>query len=163
MSDNELNYKREDESEQLSSSLSLLSGVKRSFFAMRNGIVADTLRKAGVPHKTIFGLQLPQLSEIARGLDKDVEMARALWKDNDVRESRLLACYVMPVEQLSLEEATEMGQEVLTREEADILAFRLLRYHPEAERLATAFASSENSTSKYLSQALRRNLAAMSE
>ena len=39
--------------------------VKRAFFAMRNGVIADTLRRAGSPFKIIFGLNLPQISEIA--------------------------------------------------------------------------------------------------
>ena len=30
--------------------------VKRHFFAMRNGIIADTLRRAGSPYHIIFGL-----------------------------------------------------------------------------------------------------------
>ncbi|MBD5204587.1 MAG: hypothetical protein HDS82_06965 [Bacteroidales bacterium] len=137
--------------------------IKHRFFAMRNGIVADALRKGGLPHSVIFGLQLPQLSEIARSLEKDAELSRTLWADSGVRESRLLACYLMPVDTLSAEEAQRMGESVATREESDILAFRLLRYHPEAERLAAAFEKSENPATVYLSEALRRNLAAMSE
>ena len=36
--------------------------IKRRFFAMRNGIVADTIRKAGLQDKMIFGLNLPQIT-----------------------------------------------------------------------------------------------------
>ena len=39
--------------------------IKRRFFAMRNGIIADTLRKAGLDYRMIFGLNLPQVVEIA--------------------------------------------------------------------------------------------------
>ena len=46
--------------------------IKHSFLAFRNGIVSDTLRKAGMPYGIIFGLQLPQLAEIARRYDKSV-------------------------------------------------------------------------------------------
>ena len=42
-----------------------LQQIKSRFMAMRNGIVADALRKGGMPHKVIFGLNVPQLSEIA--------------------------------------------------------------------------------------------------
>ena len=40
--------------------------IKRRFFAMRNGIIADTLRKAGLDYRMIFGLNLPQITDIAR-------------------------------------------------------------------------------------------------
>ena len=45
-----------------------LQNIKRRFFALRNGVIADTLRRAGSPFKIIFGLNLPQLAEIAAEL-----------------------------------------------------------------------------------------------
>ena len=42
--------------------------IKRRFFAMRNGIIADTLRKAGLDYRMIFGLNLPQITDIAADL-----------------------------------------------------------------------------------------------
>ena len=45
-----------------------LQSIKKDFFVFRNGIVADTLRKAGMPHKVIFGLQIPQIAAIAKDL-----------------------------------------------------------------------------------------------
>ena len=44
--------------------------VKRRFFAMRNGVIADVLRKGGSPFRTIFGLNLPQIAEIAADTGK---------------------------------------------------------------------------------------------
>ena len=135
--------------------------LKQNFFAMRNGIVADALREGGLPHKVIFGLQLPQLTEISRTIGKNAELARILWEDREVRESRLLACWLMPAEDLSEEEAIGMGKSIRSREEADILAFRLLRYTPYAEKLQEIFEKEEDSLVRYLSTALRRNLDAM--
>ena len=40
--------------------------IKSDFFSLRNGEIADTLRKAGSPYKIIFGLQMPQLEQIAK-------------------------------------------------------------------------------------------------
>lgn len=40
--------------------------LKRRFFAMRNGAVADSLRRQGADYRIIFGLNLPQLVDIAR-------------------------------------------------------------------------------------------------
>lgn len=135
-----------------------LGAVKHRFFAMRNGIVADTLRKSGLPYNTIFGLQLPQLSEIAREIGKDTNLGRMLWEDSEVRESRLLACYLMPPGDVTFDELVEMGESVKTREEADIMAFRLLRYRPDWTWFCDTFDKSERPETRYVSEALRRNM-----
>ena len=83
----------------------MIKEVKKEFFAFRNGIVADALRKAGMPYKVIFGLQVPQLAQIARGLEPSMEIADKLWADKEVRESRLLAAYLFPLHQICEEKA----------------------------------------------------------
>ncbi len=138
-----------------------LKDIKHQFMVFRNGIVADTLRNAGMPYHVIFGLQLPQLSQIARTVSPDSTLARELWEDKNVRESRLLACYLFPKEEVNQELALELACSVQTPEEADILCFRLLRYLPFAETLATQLEDSDNPTVAYCAKALRRNLAAM--
>lgn len=132
--------------------------IKHGFMTYRNGIVADALRKSGQPYSIIFGLQLPQLSEIARGLEPSVELASALWADRNVRESRLLAAWIYPVEKLTLEHAVAMAKDVRTREEADLLAFRLLRRHPDAASIATTLLASSDPLPRYSGEALQRNL-----
>lgn len=136
-----------------------LQEIKKEFFTYRNGAVADTLRKAGMPYAVIFGLNVPQLGDIARRVaDKSEErdaLGRQLWADTKVRESRLLACWVLDPVKLSQEEAAEMMAAVQTREEADILAFRLLRRLPYAEELAAS------APDTYAREALRRNLDAL--
>ncbi|MDE6578726.1 MAG: DNA alkylation repair protein [Muribaculaceae bacterium] len=103
----------------------MLKDIKQKFFAYRNGIVADVLRRAGYPHSVIFGLQLPQISEIARGLGPSEELADALWADLDVRESRILACYLYPKESVTKEKVEEMLASARTQEEKDMIRFKL--------------------------------------
>ncbi|MDE5883369.1 MAG: DNA alkylation repair protein [Muribaculaceae bacterium] len=138
-----------------------LKEIKHQFMVFRNGIVADTLRNAGMPYHIIFGLQLPQLSQIAHTITPSMALAQELWEDKNVRESRLLACYLFPKEEVSQGLALELAHSVQTPEEADILCFRLLRYLPFADALAAELGDSDNSTVAYCSKALRRNLAAM--
>lgn len=135
-----------------------LKEIKHLFMTYRNGIVADTLRKAGEPFGVIFGLQLPQLSEIARQTGKSAELADSLWADSNVRESRLLACWVYPPEEISMEKAVALASGVITREEADILAFRLLRYLPFAAPLAETLLGLDEPLPHYVGVALTRNL-----
>lgn len=133
--------------------------IKHLFMTYRNGIVSDTLRKAGQPYAVIFGLQIPQISEIARQLSPSAALARTLWADTNVRESRLLSCWIFPVEELSPDEALAMALSVITREEADILAFRLLRRHPEAGVIPDMItAAAKTPLQQYAAEALRRNL-----
>ena len=116
--------------------------VRSLFFAYRNGIVADTLRKAGLPHKTIFGLNVPQLAAIAKPLMPDHELALRLWGDPACREARLLACWLFDPALTDADLLRSLAASLQCREEADILAFRQLRPLPEddprAELLAAA-------------------------
>lgn len=113
----------------------MIKQIKHQFMAFRNGIVADALRKTGHPHKIIFGLQLPDISRIARNIT-DSELMRPseiktladeLWEDSEVRESRLLACHLYNPDFTDVEKALSLAASVRTVEEADILSFRLLR------------------------------------
>ena len=133
--------------------------IKQKFLALRNGVIADTLRKAGMPYKVIFGLNVPQLAEIAGGVTVDREvLAEQLWGDRDVRESRLLACWLFVPAPMPELRARSLMEDVQTREEADILAFRLLRRLPYAARLAEEMAADPRKLTAYAAEALARNL-----
>lgn len=114
----------------------LIREIKHEFMVYRNGIVADTLRKAGDPHNIIFGLQLPVLKQIAGNLKNRLteteltELAHTLWADSAVRESRLLAPLITPANTIDFNTAERMCHEIITPEEADILIFSLLRRTP---------------------------------
>ncbi len=103
----------------------------------RNGELASTLRSVGYPYKVIFGLNVPQLSSIYRALTKQYptphlySLTHKLWEDINVRESRLLATYMFS-QDLSVEIAMNICESTLTPEEADMLAFRWLRYRNDA-------------------------------
>ena len=131
--------------------------IKKEFFAFRNGIVADALRKAGMPYKVIFGLQVPQLAQIARGLKPSMELADQLWADKEVRESRLLAAYLFPIDYVSEEKAINLMRSAQTPEESDMLAFRLLKRLPYAPALLDAV-QSDPSIPTFALESLKRHL-----
>lgn len=141
-----------------------LKSIKQEFFALRNGMIADTLRAAGTPYRMIFGLNVPQLAGIARTFGTDRGLAFTLWSDSGVRESRLLGCYLFGHEDFPAEKAIELiegtGETpgVQTREEVDMLCFRLLKYLPDAQTLISRYEESENPLYKYLAEALSRHL-----
>lgn len=132
----------------------MLKEIKHQFMAFRNGIVADALRKAGYNYNVIFGLQLPQLAEIARTQTPSLQLAGTLWEDDGVRESRLLACYLFPAEEVDKQLALSLASSVKTQEEGDILTFRLLRRLPFATELKTSL--KERDEGDYVVKALER-------
>lgn len=121
-----------------------MQAVKRHFFAMRNGVIADTLRMSGSPFRYIFGLNLPQLVEAAAMFGKSRELAEELWANTTTRESMLLAPMLMPVEEFSEEDARRWIESLPAVEVADILCHRLLRHLPFAGELAYSLAEDEN-------------------
>lgn len=134
--------------------------VKRHFFALRNGIVADTYRKAGSNFRIIFGLNLPQIVEIAEQTPRSEALAEALWHNTTTRESMLLAPMIYPREEFTHELARQWVSEVPSVEVADILCHRLLRHMPFAAALAASLADSENDLERYTGLRLMFNLVA---
>lgn len=126
--------------------------------AYRNGVVADTLRQAGMPYSIIFGLNVPQLAGIARSLMPDHELARKLWDDKAVRESRLLACYLFDPKKVSLDEALALAADTLTREEADMLTMRLLSRMADPQGMLALLDNAADTPSKNCADALRKRL-----
>lgn len=130
-----------------------LREIKQQFFALRNGLLADTLRKqASIPHKLIFGLNIIQLRELASTIGKDEVLATALWADFDCRESRLLAPMILPSPN------PEWLQEIRTPEEADILCHSSLRHHPDAQAIALSAINSPDPLRRYSGLRLLLNL-----
>ncbi len=115
-----------------------IQNIKRRFFAMRNGIIADTLRKSGSPYRLIFGLNLPQITEIALSVGKNATIAETLHADTATRESQLMAPMIMPEEEMTREKALQWLLGATSGEAADILCHKLLRRLPYALEVAQA-------------------------
>lgn len=134
--------------------------VKRHFFAMRNGVIADTLRRAGSPFRIIFGLNLPQLVDIASVTHHNPELAERLWANASTRESMLLAPMLYPVDEFDIGTARRWIVSIPSTEAADILCHRLLRHTSYAPELAKELCASENEMSRYTGLRLWFNLVA---
>lgn len=134
--------------------------LNRRLYAMRNGIVADTLRRSGSPFKIIFGVNLPQLVEIAANTPKSVELAEQMWFDTVKRENMLIAPMLIPCESMTIERARQWIAIIPCAEVADVLCHRLLRHCPFALELATQLADSQNDIERYTAVRLMFNLVA---
>ena len=114
------------------------------FYRYRNGIVAQNLRQIYGPDTMVFGLNLPQLSEIAALHGKDKELGKKLWEEYKSREDRLIALYVLPPDELDKDEVKSMIEDIRNNEQAEMLAFRLLRHLPYAHDLYEELTKTDN-------------------
>ena len=147
-------------------SLSPLQRVKRRFYALRNGALAGQLRQGGLAYRVNFGLNIPQIKEIAAettewGLtDNDrFALASELWNNKGTRESQLLAPMLVPVTDFTPEEAMKWMAEAETSEVADHLCHSLLRKLPFAGNLISDTLGETNATTMQRYTALRLALA----
>lgn len=131
--------------------------IKRRMFAMRNGIVADALRKGRSKFQIIFGVNLPQLVEIARDFGHNKELAEKLWANRTTRESMLIAPMLMPPAEFCIEDAKRWISEAPEAEIVDVLCLKLLRSQPYALPLAESLI--EDGAYRYAGLRLMCNLA----
>lgn len=136
----------------------IIQNIKRRFFALRNGDIAAVYRKAGAPHRIVFGLQLPQIKEIAQSVATDNEVACQLWNNTSTRESRLLAPMLVDAATLPHTIASQWATTVMSVEEADVLCHSLLRKTPYAMALARELLDSHTTLTLYTGVRLVRNL-----
>jgi len=117
--------------------------VKRRLFAMRNGALAEQMRRGGLQYRINFGLNLPQIkeiaaSEVASSPDSAtlINLAKDLWANESTRESRLLAPMIFPPDVFPQTLAVEWLAQAQTTEVADVLCHSLLRKLPCAKDVA---------------------------
>lgn len=132
--------------------------VKHRCFAMRNGAVADTMRRMGAPYRVIFGVNLPQLKEIASHIAPDAALAASLWATDSTRECVLLAPMIMPPGEFTIEMARDWIASAPSAEAIDVLCLKLLGRMPYIADLADELLLSDSELTRYASMRLRNYL-----
>lgn len=138
-----------------------MQNIKRRFFALRNGVVSDVLRKAGSPYRIIFGLSLVDLRQIAAVTNPDGNVAEALRQNYSTRESRLLWPMIINPSEVSEDQARKWLADVRGVEEADILCNSLLRKLAFSDAVAERQYSSPEATDLQRYASLRMMAAIM--
>lgn len=109
--------------------------IKRLFRMSMNGIVSASMRQRGIDYKLNFGLTRPMLVRIASKFEPNSDLAEALWNDR-VRESRLLAPMLCPLDSMSEERAWSWVDKIEYPELADQCCMELFEKLPFASQLA---------------------------
>jgi 3-methyladenine DNA glycosylase AlkD len=116
--------------------------IKQSFRQLMDGRTAQSMRDKGLDYKLNWGASIPMLREKAEEIGKDYGLAIELWKA-DVRECKILATMIMPVERM-LPEVVDIWMEQMTSQEiAEQAAFNLFQYLPYAPEKAYQWIASD--------------------
>lgn len=101
--------------------------IKQSFRFLMNGPASQSMREKGLDYRLNWGVPFIQLKSMAKDIEKDYDLAIALWKE-DIRECKILATLLMPAEQMPQEVAEIWMEQTRSQEMAEMQAFNLYQY-----------------------------------
>ena len=101
--------------------------IKQSFRFLMNGPASQSMREKGLDYRLNWGVPFIQLKSMAKDIEKDNDLAIALWKE-DIRECKILATLLMPAEKMPQEVAEIWMEQTRSQEMAEMQAFNLYQY-----------------------------------
>jgi 3-methyladenine DNA glycosylase AlkD len=104
-----------------------LKDIKMRLCLFMNGVVSQSMREKGLAYKFNFGVEYPRIKSIAAVYGKDHALAQALWKE-DIRESKILAGLMQPVESFYPEIADIWVEDIRNIEMAEFTCMNLFQY-----------------------------------
>ena len=108
-----------------------IRNIKKELRANMNGIASTQMRRGGMPHHVVWGIELPRLRNIAAEFPQDRTLGQRLWTEN-VRESQLLGILLTPAQEFLPEVADIWVHEARTPEAISLLAMELISPQPWA-------------------------------
>lgn len=113
-----------------------------------NGIVSTSMREKGMGYRVNFGLTLPLIRNIAESYVPNAKLAHYLWKEQ-VRESKMLATWLYPLNEMTPEIAQEWVEEIPYPEIADVCCMNLFAKLPFASQKAAEWITSDKDIIRY--------------
>lgn len=113
----------------------IIRNIKKELRANMNGIASTQMRRGGMPHHVVWGIELPRLRNIAAEFTPDRALGQRLWSEN-VRESQLLGILLTPAQEFLPEVADIWVHEARTPEAVSLLAMELIAPQPWATDMA---------------------------
>lgn len=119
-----------------------LKDIKTQLRLSMNGAVSQSMREKGLVYKLNFGVELPRIKGIAAAYEKNHTLAQALWKE-DIRECKILAGLLQPVETF-LPEIADIWIDIMpTVEIAELTSMNLFQHLPYAPAKAFRWIADE--------------------
>lgn len=111
-----------------------LKEIRTQLRLAMNGVISTSMREKGIVYKLNFGVPLPEIKQIATTHKPNSELAAALWKE-DIREFKILASFLQPVDEFSSQEAKQWVKEIPYLEIAEQCSHNLFYKLPDVEEL----------------------------
>lgn len=121
----------------------LIKNIRTDLRLTMNGVVSSSMRDKGVDYKMNFGVDIPRLKGIAEKYESNAALAIELWK-LDVRELKILSIMLYPVDEFTVENANEWGNEIPNQEIREHLCRYLLQELPYADELVQNWVAESN-------------------
>ena len=119
-----------------------LKAIKTQLRLAMNGAASQSMREKGLVYKLNFGEELPRIKEIAALFPRDHQLAQALWKE-EIRECKILATLLQPIESFYPESADMWGERITTQEIAELASMNLFQHLPYAPQKSLQWMASE--------------------
>lgn len=117
--------------------------VKKALRSAMNGVLSAQMRRAGMPYRLVFGVEIPRLLSIAQEFPADRRLAQALWNES-IRECKMLAAMLMPQEEMLPEVAEIWVEEIPTAEIAQTTVMYLFSRTAWAPTVAFEWIASDH-------------------
>ena len=125
-----------------------LRQIKNCFRQAMNADLSNSMRAHGLGYRMNFGVPSPRIKLIASQFEPNAADAQYLWNE-DVRESKMLATYLFPKEEMTEALANEWAAQIRYPEIADQAAMNLFVELPFAKELATQWISADSEMLNY--------------
>ena len=122
--------------------------IRLQFRTLMNGVASQSMRNKGAQYHINWGIQLPQLQQLAANYEKNAQLAVTLWKD-DVRESKIMATLLMPHEEMLPDMMELWMQQITNREIAEMAVLNLFQYAETAPAFAYQWMASDDELKQY--------------
>lgn len=111
-----------------------LRKIRNELRLSMNGVISTSMREKGMNYRMNFGVEIPRLKTIAKNHKTDKQLAEALWSQ-DVRELKILATLLYPVDEFLSETAHNWIKEIPNQEVREQLCMNLLQNLSYANQL----------------------------
>lgn len=116
--------------------------IKKELRANMNGIASEAMGRKSEDYRVNFGVEIPRLHNIATEFQPGHELAQQLWKES-VRECRILATILQPVDSFLPEIADIWVDDIRTLELAQVASLNLFSRLPYASDKVFQWIASE--------------------
>ena len=122
--------------------------IKQKLRLSMNGVASGSMRQAGIEYKLNFGVGIPELKRIASEIEKDAELAGALWKE-DIRECRMIAAMIYPEDRFLPDLADVWIEQIQYPDLAEVCCMYLFCRMQGASEAAFRWIASDNGMARY--------------